>query len=285
MDALPPELLRACLTELSSASDLLRAARVSHGFFREATCDELWSALYHRRWPTWTLLVPDLLITPPWREVYRRRHLGCLRLKLTSSLVHALHGTTTDNYDSNKTPVEAVLCMAPHSRVNDALELSGKLVAQVHFGNGSLHNSSTVKCWYGKAVVGDAAAAAAAASHEAPAGPSVSTSDGPQDREEDDAAAPVRAVRVEWREHSSSFGHWVYEGWVSFDGRMIMGTFHLSVLKRKRGMFELYACDPATHVGDALGGLPTAHQLAKRVAVKWCSAALARAAAREGPAP
>ena len=78
------------------------------------------------------------------------------------------------------------------------------------------------------------------------------------------------------RDSSSTFGVWRYRGTVSSDGREVRGVFHLSILPRKRGQFVLRACDPATHVGTAAGGLPTRNQLVKRVAVKWASSALNR---------
>jgi len=296
MNALPPELLRHCLTAVN-APDLLVAAQVSRAFCAEASSDQLWTALYRRKWPPWTLLVPawtlhdrsipSLDSCPAQGEsklMYRRRLSGCLRLTIAPHVL-ALRGVTTDDYDGNETPVEVALCVAPSSRLSDVLDLRGKLTAQVHFGDGSLHNSEVVKCWLGRLL-------------EAP-GPSEATRGTQLLGRVDEGAPQVEGghptahltlgapslqappVRVEWREHSGAIGHWVYEGEVTRDGMEISGTFYLSILRRKRGRFVLRACDPATHVGDALGGLPTANQLVKRVAVKWCSAALAKKAARE----
>ena len=268
LDTLPPELLRACLAALGSAVDLLRATRVSRAFSREAKSDELWKELYDKRWPPWTLLVPESVQdlhggTLTQQQLYRRRRFGQLRLAV-SPHVHMLHGTTTDNYDNNETPLEAAMCLAPTSRLSTVLEISGRLLAQVHFGEGTKHNSSAVKCWLGKELRG------AAGPSQVPTQPLGLP-----------AVLQASPVRVEWREHSATFGHWIYEGEVTSDGREIVGTFHLSILKRKWGRFVLRACDPATHVGEAFGGLPTANQLVKRVAVKWCKAALDKAAARE----
>ena len=264
---LPPELLRACFATLN-ASELLIAAKASRAFFHEAGSDELWAALYARKWPPWTLLVPDTIycashgarIKLSKQELYRRRLLGRLRLKLSPSVL-VLRGDTTDDYDGNTTPLDAVMCVAD-GELSNALEIGGKLVAQVHFGIGTLHNSSAIRCWLGKQV------AVGAGPHQIPL----------------QLGSPylqAPPVHVEWREHSPTFGHWIYEGHVSRDGMVMDGTFHLSILKRKTGRFRLVACDPATHVGDALGGLPTANQLVKRVAVKWCTAALAKLSARD----
>ena len=243
LERLPPELIRSCLAALTSYADMLTTAQVCSALNLEADSSGVWRALYDAKWPPWTLLVPEDGVDLPVKELFRLRLRNEVRLQISPS-VHVLRGSTTDHYDSNVTPLECALCNAPPGRLSTALEMSGKLLAQVHFGAGSLHNEPALRCWLGQAV-------------------------------------PGTPVHVEWREHSSTFGHWVYEGTVSKDGREICGVFHYSILPRKRGSFGLRACDPATYVGGEAGGLPSAFQLAKRVAVKWCSSALAKLAARE----
>lgn len=244
--ALPADILRACLSTCE-ANDVLAAAQVCRALSAEASSDSIWIRLYEKRWPPWTLLIADDRPSHRHRELYRQRVLGKLPLTISPAVL-ALHGTATDSYDNNVTPLEVALCKAPATRVSAVLEITGKLLAQVHFGAGSLHNEpSSDRVWFGK------------------------------------VASPEGhlPVRVLLREHSSTLGHWVYEGTVSECGRRLEGTFHLSVLPRKRGIFSLTACDPATHVGDRHGGLPSPAQLVKRVAVKWCSSALRKAAARQ----
>ena len=251
MDWLPPELVRSCLAFLT-VTDLCSAAAVSRGLHLEATSDALWHALYTKRWPSWTLLVPRDSLSSSASQgesraskfLYRQRALGKLQMKISPAVL-TLHGHAVDAKDSNSTPMEVAMCMAPPGRLSKELQITDKLLAQVHFGAGTLHNEPQLRCWLGEEILN----------------PSV--------------------ITVQWREHASTFGHWVYDGVISRDGRDICGAFHLSILPRKRGTFLLHACDPATHVGEKLDGLPTPHQLLKRVAVKWCSGVLAKAAARE----
>ena len=90
------------------------------------------------------------------------------------------------------------------------------------------------------------------------------------------SSATARAVAVEWREHSTTFGHWVYEGTIAADGRSIRGRFWLNVLPRKCGTFELYACDPS----GAEGPVPSPQALATRVLLRWAHKAVAKKAAQ-----
>ena len=249
LGALPPELLHSCFAWLD-ADDLLRAAQVSQAFERECGADDLWASHYDRRWPPWTLLVPEHSTHAlPRRQVYRLRSLHRLPLALSPAVL-TLHGSTTDAYDGNTTPLEVAMCVAPPGRLSSALQIAGKLLAQASFGAGSKHNDPGVKVWLGSAA--------------------------PQEEQpgEDRAASPP--ISIELSEHSSTFGVWRYRGTVTSDGREVRGVFHLSILPRKRGQFVLRACDPATHVGTAAGGLPSRNQLVKRVAVKWASSALNR---------
>ena len=243
MDSLPHELVRACLSFLRTPSDLVAASRVSRQLNIEGSSDVLWTALYDEKWPQWTLLKAQQAASS-MREIYRRRSTGELELTFSPDVV-VLQGTAKDNFDGNETPLNALMCLAPPSRLSTALEITGMLLAQVNFGAGSLHNEPAVKCWLGH------------------------------------VRLEAFQVSLRWREHSSTFGHWIYDGTITPDGREISGDFYLSILPRKRGRFLLRVCDPATHVGDSAGGMPTHNQLAKRVAVKWCSSALAKAQACE----
>ena len=247
-DHLPPELLRACLGHLTAEYDLAHAEMVCRAFRAEASSDELWRALHQCKWPPWTLLA---MSAPTGREKVRYAQ----RLNVQnhphafSSNMHVLKGRATDYSDGNVTPMECVMCIAPPSRLSKLLQISGKLLAQVSYGTGSLHNTPALKCWLGGV----------------------------------HCARGVPA-HIGWREHASTFGHWVYQGLISEDGRCIYGSYYLSMLPRKRGTFELHVCDPSTHVGDSLfmnQPLPTPSQLSKRVAVKWCSSALQKRAAQE----
>lgn len=284
MDSLPADLVRWCLGALADPADLLSAAQVSHAFAREANSDALWEAMYFRRWPRWTLLVPEDTARPnsaaipgldaataarmgvpgpstsaglsslSRKELYRLRSSGRLRLTVSTASVCALRGTATNDWQPAPTtmPLEVVMCKAPRTRLSTMLQIGGRVIAQASYGATSSPESDepAVKSWLGSRELPVVAA-------NAPGAP---------------------AALLQWREHSGPFGHWVYEGRVSSDGKHVSGSYHLSILSMRRGRFTLTACDPATHVGGALGGLPTPNQLTKRVAVKWASSALQKAA-------
>lgn len=125
---------------------------------------------------------------------------------------------------------------------------------QVNFHAGSLHNEPVRKTWLGEVV-------------------SVRSSSVT-------SSATARAVAVEWREHSTTFGHWVYEGTIAADGRSIRGRFWLNVLPRKCGTFELHACDPSVNPSGAEGSVPSPQALATRVLLRWAHKAVAKKAAQ-----
>jgi hypothetical protein len=82
-------------------------------------------------------------------------------------------------------------------------------------------------------------------------------------------------LAVEWQEQAAAFGHWAYCGKITPDGRHINGTFHLSVLPRKKGTFHLSVLDPEPPNGNTpalhwfYDECPTARQLSGRVMLKW----------------
>ena len=50
---------------------------------------------------------------------------------------------------------------------------------------------------------------------------------------------------VEWEEPTASeVGRWCYQGMLSVDGRGVSGTYHLSLMPRKRGTFQLSVVPP-----------------------------------------
>ena len=294
---LPTELLRAVLSQLLSPSDVLRAGSVCVALCNESRADELWKGLMERRWPAWTLLTTasateqqeeataggyaQLTEEQEQEEeeeekgeattfttgaaasssfssegsssafaLYIRRHRG-EGLTVRASAVLVLTGTAFDSYDGNRTPMEVALCRAPPGGLSARLGIpSHGLLAEVSFHAGSLHNEPVRKTWLGEVVSMRSSSAT--------------------------SSATARAVAVEWREHSTTFGHWVYEGTIAADGRSIRGRFWLNVLPRKCGTFELHACDPS----GAEGPVPSPQALATRVLLRWAHKAVAKKAAQ-----
>ena len=175
---------------------------------------------------------------------FARRHCGrAAQLEVRRGVTLLLQGTARDSFDGNTTSMDVALCRATADGLCARLDVpEQRLLAEVSFGDGSLHNVAQRKTWLGEA------------------GTSVAGGGG---------------VELEWREHSSTFGHWVYSGIASADGRSITGRFWLNVLPRKCGTFTLRACDPST----AAGPVPAPHSLAARVLLRWASKALEKKAA------
>ena len=250
LKVLPPELLRACLSWLSPDA-LLAVAATCHLLRVEAEADELWAALYAIRWPSWTLLA---LTWPPSMVSYRVRQSALqgrlsegAQLSLAAGRVFMLNGHSQDTYDGNVTPMRVILCRAPAGLERIQLSESA-LLGQVQYAAGSLHNVPRRRTLLGKAL-GHAT----------------------------DVDGRSVGINVEWREPSDNFGHWVYKGCISLDGRRLCGSFHLSVLPRKRGSFELTALEPTLGEDSVYCSL---RQLVRRVVVGWANGALERRAAQ-----
>ena len=98
------------------------------------------------------------------------------------------------------------------------------------YGRGTLHNSPTTSVWLG--TVGKSPRGEAAREL---------LNDRPRGGAREPIALRNAALRqVEWREKSrGQRAVWVYEGEIEEDGRTIRGSFHLNIMPRKRGTFEL----------------------------------------------
>ena len=159
------------------------------------------------------------------RELFRSRLDESLSLRVVKG-VHHFTGTATDDYDGNVTPLSVTIGIQYAS-----------LTGHVRYGRGTLHNSPTTAIWLG--TVGD---------------------DGYRGRPSDetlkywgsDAVGHRNADRrvVKWREmlqtrnvagqHFGCSGLWDYEGEIDEAGTHIRGSFHLKIMPRKRGTFELW---------------------------------------------
>jgi hypothetical protein len=263
--ALNADLIRACLMQLGSTEAVLRARCVCKALRDEASSNEVWSALYERRWPSWSLLslrhrdsgdavttfgmgefrgMCDLVSgadpTSPIRPAIGEASRSRFCISLSHGRVFQLSGWARDDYDGNTTPMRVVLCRAPRELTRAGLD-EDSILGEVQYGAGSLHNEPKSTTLYG---------------HLRRTGPDVDA--------------------VEWREHSQNFGHWIYRGQITREGRGLCGSFHLSVLPRKSGTFELAACTSL----DTESLAPATAQLAQRVVVRWCNGSLTRRAAQ-----
>ena len=291
--SLPPDLLRAILSHLD-VSSLLNCTAVTHAMRTEATADSLWRDLSLARWPQWTLLTLSDEAVATWpraidQYALRSRALTSSALTAQSLVVQSqrtfvFRGSARDSYDGNTTPMLVTLSRAPASGICATLGIAPhRILAEVAYDRGSLHNVPEHRTWLGelkgaaggiktagdrgtvsddrpsqdvetaRPAAGVPAVPAAPAAPAVPAGPDVS-----------------EALDLEWREHSSTFGHWIYRGSISRDGRAISGRYSLNVLPRKWGTFTLLACDPAPMPGL----VPSPQQLAGRVVVRWAKKSL-----------
>ena len=125
--------------------------------------------------------------------------------------VHHFTGTSTDDYDGNVTPLSVTIGIQYAS-----------LTGHVRYGRGTLHNSPTTAIWLG--TVG---------------------ANYPSDTPKyygSDAVGHRNADRRmgRWRELLQTSGPWDYEGEIDEAGTHIRGSFHLKIMPRKRGTFELW---------------------------------------------
>ena len=144
-----------------------------------------------------------------------RPHAPCPQLNMrVVEGVHHFSGTATDEYDDNVTPLTASI------GIKGAYMQGTHLSGHVRYSRGSLHNSPTTAIWLG--TVGGQY------------GEDIYWGYGAVARRN----ANRRVVR--WREKARrSRMVWVYEGEIDEDGRGIRGRFHLNIMPRKRGTFEL----------------------------------------------
>ena len=253
---LPPDLVSTCLGYLGSQADLGSAARVCKAWRALDASDTLWEKLYSERFPAWLLFKLKAELAASTSKEKFKLHLRAMKepayhtmyLEFDDYGVKHLLGVTTDEFDGNETPCEVLLGMAPRGRLSDVLDIQGKVLAVAKYGKGSKHNEPGTRCWIG-----------------------------------DVRLHPGHTDYVLiWRERSSLFGEWIFTGRVTPRGDGISGHFYLSIMPRKRGSFVLTAAANShpEEICAELGARPTPTQLTKHVAVKVCSNAIERAAAR-----
>ena len=169
---------------------------------------------------------------------YKTRSTCAEPLELKDDRVLLLTGEATDAYDGNITPCKVALCRPPaHMVPPDAeVDLNGLFLGERQDHAGSLHNEPVKRTLLGHLKSPE--------------------SDG-----------KYTTATVEWREHTGSFGHWVYRGRFWPNGCIISGTFHLSCLPRKHGTFQLRVTDPAVF-GEGWWSVSRA-VLTGRVMVRW----------------
>ena len=173
------------------------------------------------RWPKWTLLVHQRAFEESGTRKFYEYLCRCrcesldahtvVGLCVPANRLFLLRGQCCDNYDGNVTPMLLAFCRAPAEFAKVGIE-SERILGEVEYLAGSLHNLPRRTTLYGRLI---------------------------------DSSAGGAERMVEWREHSDSFGHWVYRAEIARDGRSMSGTFHLSVLPRKKGIFQLHCLDPS----------------------------------------
>ena len=215
--SLPAELIRACLAHLTPV-DALRACCTCRELKTESASDGVWKELYRRRWPQWTLLASARPSGVTWLVTFKARYCHEVTLIVPEDHVFLMSGHCRDLYDNNTTPMLAAMCRAPRDFERIGVD-HFSLLGEVQYSKGTLHNEPRKTTFYGSCAI---------ERHRVGAHP----------------------LDVEWREHAKAFGHWVYRGRVTEDGRSISGSYYLSALPRKRGTFELRALDPSR--ADAL---------------------------------
>ena len=245
LQALPPELL-LYIFKFLGPKDLCRISECGWHLKRVVRgADAVWQALYDEWWPAWTLLQHSTAIMQPYHKFRRRYRPFRATIELKDDRILLLEGTATDTYDKNVTPFMVALCRPPpHMIPADAeIDPSRVLLGQTRYGQGSLHNAPVDKTLLGTAcynLVWD----------------------------------------FEWREHTGSFGHWVYkaaipwdevDSWDGNDGLLLTGRYHMSCLPRKQGNFVLRAVDPSDpEVAERFSWAPSSRSaLTNRVLVKW----------------
>lgn len=245
--SLPPEIVLRVLGNLEPA-DILRLASGCHTLHDAAFDENLWRALYDARWPAWTTLSESTLdlSQEPWMHRYELRHLGRMHLALRDDeRVLLLAGSATDTYDGNVTPYAVSLCRPPENLLQpfEQQDPHRLVLGEAQYGQGSKHNEPRRNTLLGNA----------------------------------------NGQAIEWREHTGSFGHWVYKGHLASDGRTVTGSFHMSCLPRKKGTFSLQAVDPATTAEDsrAWWASVTRASLTRRVIVKWAVGSIEKRARQQ----
>ena len=146
-----------------------------------------------------------------------------------------------DTYDGNETPCMLALCRPPTHMIPLSAEIdpAALFIGEMRCAAGTKHNTPESRTFLGK-----------------------------------DISNADRCI--EWRVASGSFGHWVYRGFVSKDGCILRGQFHLSCLPRKRGTFEFRAIDPDTVEEGARWWPESLAVLTNRVLVRWAVGAVDR---------
>ena len=162
-------------------------------------------------------------------------------------------GKTTDTWDGNVTECVTTMCRPPAEMVPPEAQRDPRtmLLGETQYAAGTKHNDPMRKTLLGRAFM---------------------------------YQGPVwTKLRVEWREHTGSFGHWVYKGHLASDGRTVTGSFHMSCLPRKKGTFSLQAVDPATTTEDsrAWWASVTRASLTRRVIVKWAVGSIEKRARQQ----
>lgn len=242
--SLPAELIRACLAHLTPV-DALRACCTCRELKTESASDGVWKELYRRRWPQWTLLASARPSGVTWLVTFKARYCHEVTLIVPEDHVFLMSGHCRDLYDNNTTPMLAAMCRAPRDFERIGVD-HFSLLGEVQYSKGTLHNEPRKTTFYGSCAI---------ERHRVGAHP----------------------LDVEWREHAKAFGHWVYRGRVTEDGRSISGSYYLSALPRKRGTFELRALDPSR--ADAL--LAEQHAELQRAPAAAAAAGAVGAAAPE----
>ena len=242
LDELQPELFEQIIANLEPV-DLLQLACCCSQFDQTVRATEVWQAKCEQRWPAWSIL--ELVMPAPNAyEEYRMRHQNH-PTRLKTNCILLLRGSATDSFDGNNTPCMIALCRPPAHLVppNSEQNPATLLIGESRYAAGSKHNAPVNRTLIG---------------HE-----------------------PEYRV-VEWREHSGSFGHWIYSGVVSADGRSISGSFHLSCLPRKRGRFTLTSIPSTTENLDGARWWPTTPALLmNRVVVRWAVGSIEKRARQQ----
>ena len=250
--SLPEELVRHILC-CASRGAVCSAGRACKQLAALAADDAVWRALYERRW-SHQLIEPEGIdrrlwnVDPPLPMDMPKTHRELFHCRLTNGVylrvvegVHYFTGTAADQYDGNVTPISASIGMK-------GMQLTG----HVRYGSGTLHNSPTTAIWLG--TIGK---------HD----DSEFAEDKRWNPRWDFVVARQNSNRreVEWREVSrGSRMIWIYQGHIDEAGTTIRGSFHLNIMPRKCGTFELRLreaedSDPTT-LGDlcrlVFSGLP-----------------------------